>query len=263
VGELVDAAGREAFGRLKERCLRVRAASPTPEDDAARHRRIHENRSVRSWQDADGTGRLDVRGHAADIARFTALIEAHRDDAFAHARREGRREPGGAYTYDGLVRLMDAISGQSGGAKRKRARRPETRAILIANIEAVLRGHVEGDEVCEIAGVGPVPVTAARAFLTDAVLDVVLKKGVDITTVVRTGRTIPEILQTALLANGWRCPDPACTNAHRLQRDHIEAIALGGLTALANLQPRCDACHRRKTERDMEELRRRRTARSP
>ena len=160
---------------------------------------------------------------------------------------------------------MDSLSAQpqTAGAKGKRARRPETRAILIGDMAPILRGHVEPGETCEIAGLGPVSVTEARKFLTDAVLDIVLKKGVDITTVVRTGRTIPEILQTALLAKGWRCHEDHCGNTFRLQRDHVEAIALGGLTTFHNLEVPCEDCHRRKTERDMEKLRERRAARSP
>jgi hypothetical protein len=261
-GELLDAARDQAFSKLKERCLSIRAVSSTPEDDEKKYRRIHDARSIRSWEDPDGTGRLDVRGHVSDIARFRALLEPHRDAAFKAARSDGRREPGDAYSYDALIGLMDSISCQS-TAKRKRARRPETRAILIADLAAILRGHLEAGETCEIAGIGPVSVTEARTFLTDAVLDIVLKKGVDITTVVRTGRTIPEILQTALLARGWRCPTETCGNVFRLQRDHIEAIALGGLTAFQNLQVPCDDCHRRKTEYDLRKIRDQRAGRAP
>lgn len=261
--ELVDAAGREAFGKLRERCARIRAASRSAEEDEAKYRRIHGNRSIRSWEDPDGTGRLDVRGHVTDIARFRALLEPHRDAAFKQARAEGRNEPGAAYSYDALVHLMDALSGSTEQPKPKRARRPETRAILIGDLAAIVRGYAVPGETVEIAGLGPVSVAEAREFLSDAVLDIVIKKGVDITTVVRTGRTIPEILQTALLANGWRCPTPSCNGMFRLQRDHVEAIALGGLTALQNLDVPCGDCHRRKTERDMEKIRAQHAGRAP
>src|SRR5205085_2478468 len=36
-GELLEAAGREAFGKLKERCVKIRAATRSPEDDEARY----------------------------------------------------------------------------------------------------------------------------------------------------------------------------------------------------------------------------------
>jgi 5-methylcytosine-specific restriction endonuclease McrA len=81
--------------------------------------------------------------------------------------------------------------------------------------------------------------------------------------VVHTGRRIPEIVHTALLARGWRCPTPSCNRVFRLQRDHAKALALGGVSALWNLRVPCEECHRRKTLDDLARLRAERAARAP
>src|SRR3546814_9583822 len=40
--------------------------------------------------------------------------------------------------------------------------RPEKKVIALVDVEALNRGRVEGDETCEVAGVGPVAVSAVR-----------------------------------------------------------------------------------------------------
>jgi hypothetical protein len=48
---------------------------------------------------------------------------------------------------------------------------------------ALVRGHTATGEVCEIAGVGPIPVATARALAIDAYLRVLVTDGTDITAV--------------------------------------------------------------------------------
>jgi hypothetical protein len=102
------------------------------------------------------------------------------------------------------------------------------------------------------------PVTTAREVLGDALLRIVIKDGLDIRTVVHAKRTINEVLQTALLALDWKCSTPTCPNVRRLERDHIEAVCLGGWTALSQLDLKCCTCHRDKTRDDLRRMRERR-----
>jgi hypothetical protein len=46
-------------------------------------------------------------------------------------------------------------------------------ALLRVDVEALRRGGVEGQKLCEIAGVGPVPVSAARGLLGQAIVKLV------------------------------------------------------------------------------------------
>jgi hypothetical protein len=60
---------------------------------------------------------------------------------------------------------------------RSRRSNPRHLALLRVDLEALRRAAVEGDELCEIAGIGPVPVSVARELLGDAVLKLVITRG--------------------------------------------------------------------------------------
>ena len=47
---------------------------------------------------------------------------------------------------------------------------PKAHVIVRVDHQALLRGHVEGDETCEIEGVGPVPVSDVEQVMGDAFL---------------------------------------------------------------------------------------------
>ncbi|MBJ7282211.1 MAG: hypothetical protein JHD40_03765, partial [Acidimicrobiia bacterium] len=59
------------------------------------------------------------------------------------------------------------------------------------DIDALKRGHTEHGEVCEIAGVGPIPVAAATEYLGEAFLKLLILDEVDIKTVAHMGRAMP------------------------------------------------------------------------
>ena len=76
-------------------------------------------------------------------------------------------------------------------------------ALIRVDHEALVRGAVEGDETCEIAGLGPVPVGIASALLGDAILKIVITKGMDVANVTHLGRS-PTMAQRVAL--WWRSP---------------------------------------------------------
>ena len=108
---------------------------------------------------------------------------------------------------------------------------------------ALRRGHVEGGEVCEIPGIGPIPVAAARRLQDDAVVKAVLTEGADIKAVAHLGRTIPARLRTALQARDPTCVVPECDVRKGLEIDHIIPYAEGGPTTLANTARLCSWHH--------------------
>ena len=101
-------------------------------------------------------------------------------------------------------------------------RGPEPRAHVQVKVglQSLRCGSVVPGENCEIPGVGPVSVQHARDLLGDALLDVIISDGVDVTTVVRPRRTIPTPLATAIMERDQYCVVPGCGKRLGLERDH-------------------------------------------
>jgi len=121
---------------------------------------------------------------------------------------------------------------------------------VIVNVDhtALLRGHTDAGETCEIAGVGPVPVSAVRDILrNDPFLAVVVRKGHDIVNVAHHGRGLNAAQRTAIEAGGRHCTNIACNRTIAIQIDHRVPYATDPVTALANQDPLCTPDHNLKT----------------
>jgi hypothetical protein len=219
-GDLLETAAATSVKGLRDRCRQVRAGAQ--EDDAAWARDLHVRRRAHEWTDADGTYRLEARLAPDAGARFSSALNAHADRIFRAARRAGRREPRAAYLADAAVALAT-----EGPCKPVEVR-------VVADSSAMARGHTQAGERCEITGVGPIPVTTARALLDDAVVSVLVKDGDDITTVSSPKRTIPAKLRRALETRYPTCGVKGCANDQFLQIDHVRPIAEGGPTSIDN-----------------------------
>jgi hypothetical protein len=230
---LLATAAETGVKGLRDRCREVRAGAE--ENDQAWARRVHAQRRAHEWTDPDGTYRLEARLAPDAGARFSAAWKAHTDRVFQGARRAGRREPRAAYAADALVALAS-----EGPCK-------PVQISAVVDSAALARGHTEAGERCEISGVGPVPVTMARALLSDSVVSVLVRDGDDITAVSRPTRTIPAKLRRALEARDSACPVQGCANDQLLEIDHIVPLAEGGRTELANLWRPCSHHHDLKT----------------
>ena len=93
---------------------------------------------------------------------------------------------------------------------------------------ALLRGRVGPGEICEIPGIGPIPVAVARRLAVDSILSVLVTDGVDVTTVAHAGRTIPASVRRALIERDPVCVVPGCGLRDGLEIDHVEPFAEGG-----------------------------------
>jgi len=112
---------------------------------------------------------------------------------------------------------------------------------------------VSSGELCEIAGVGPVPVSTVRSLLPEAFVKVLITDGVDIATVCHVGRSVPAHLRSAIEERDPVCVVPGCDVATGLEIDHWETdFALGGPTSMANLARLCHYHHAMKTYRGFE-----------
>jgi hypothetical protein len=135
------------------------------------------------------------------------------------------------------------------GRRRRRTRRRGADAKVIVRIDhaALVRGHSEAGETCEIAGIGAVPVTSVAELMDDAFIAAVIVKGHDVHTVAHLGRQPSAYQQTALQAQGTRCAVLGCPNVHRLERDHREDWARTHHTRLDELDWLCTHHHDLKT----------------
>jgi len=170
---------------------------------------------------------------------------------FAEARNAGSRETADQYRADALVELATGCSrtqmapGDHGGRPGSRPRTdPKTMVNLRVDLAALRRGQLEPGEVCEIPGVGPVPLSRARELMGDAITSLVITDGVDVYSVTRTGRTIPAPVRTALMERDRTCVVPGCDVALGLEIDHWRIpVANEGPTELANLVRICKHHH--------------------
>jgi hypothetical protein len=246
---LLEIAAHQSLQKLRDEAARVRAAAEP--DPVARHRRIHRSRYWRRWTDVEGArcGQYRLTPEAAAIVE--AAAQPFIDAAIDLARASDAHEASEAYAADGLVGMARALHGDDAGLPRGgRGRRRLTarrELIAIADIAALRRGSVQRGETCEIAGVGPVPVDVAREVFGDALLRIVIRDGVDIRTVVHTGRTASTLQETAVLVReGGRCARPTCGRPIA-EIDHIEGFARTKQTTLDDLAGLCAHDHDLKT----------------
>jgi hypothetical protein len=253
--ELLDVAATGTLKGLKDQCRRVRAVTGSAEAENARYDAVHGSRFFRHWSDPDGAFRGEFKLTPDVGARLLSSIEVRANELFDEARKAGDRESSGAYRADALVDLVTGGSHGTGstntGGTGKRSRSgPSTVVHLRIDAPALRRGHVEGGEVCEIPGVGPVPVSTARALLPEAFLKIFVIDGVDVVSVCHVGRALSAHVRSAIEERDPTCVVPGCDVAVGLEIDHWETdYADGGVTALTNLARLCHSHHAMKTYR--------------
>src|SRR3954452_21958505 len=212
--DLLRLAKRASLGELRDEAARRKAAV---EDQDEKHRRIHDERHVRSWTGPDGAWRMATQGPPEAGAKFMARLQPIIDALFKAARAQGRREPVEAYAFDALMRLAD------GNEAVPKARAGTTKVLVRVDLETLVRGHQIGGELCEIAGFGPVPVSVVQELLAqgDTFLAAVLTTGQKVTGVAHLGRR-----PNAVQVSGLQGPYPTCAGegcgAPPRQWDHRE-----------------------------------------
>lgn len=241
--ELIRAAKQESLQSLKQRAADARARAD--QDREATRKRQHAARRLNRWKDEDGMYNLLLKLPAEMGAEIDARLKPGIDRAFADARDAGRFEPLEAYAADVVYGMITGASGGSTPKKGSQAVRPERKVIGIIDVAALNRGDVLDGETCEIAGVGPVSVSAIRALLSDAFVSIVIKDGVDIRNVTHLGRRVTAHQRTALELRGYRCE--VCGSTHHLDIDHVTGWTLTYTTELDDLAWLCGHCHDRKT----------------
>jgi hypothetical protein len=266
----------------------MRANSRSRENERLRRARVHTNRHFR-WHQVEGGGirggffcdevefaRIAPTLEAEAKRRWKAAgngdgvgdsLEAHRLDAFiALMGGSGGFAAGGDDDLDDDGDGGDGADGRPagggghgggpdggghhGGSGPVAGPRPAApRTLIIVNAESLRRGTTEGDELCEIEGIGPVSVAAATELLSEGGFQYLVKEGFDIKTVTKSTRVIAHCIDMALIVRDRVCARPGCGNSLGLERDHRALdFAKDGPSELDNLVRLCPSCHRLKTD---------------
>jgi len=236
---LLEAARTQNLAELEARCRATRLQSSSRNDAAEAQERIRRRRRLWHATGADGSFRFGGETTAADGARWLAAVQARQADVFTRARAEGRRESSGAYALDALVELVTGAQAGSPGP-----RGANTTVTILVSDEALRRGQVEGDERCEVPGLGAVPVAMVEQVVGDARLELVVTRGVDVASVCSLGRTVPRSMAQALRARDPLCVVPGCATAHGLETHHwLVPFAQDRSTTLAGICRICSFHH--------------------
>jgi hypothetical protein len=220
---------------LRDKCRRVTADAT---DALEQHRRVHAARALRTWTDSGGTWHIHANGTPSAGARIMARLNPETEAVFAEARAQRKpedRESLDAYRFDALVNIAESSGGGDDG------RAP---AHIFVNVDAAKLTHGDAAEgVCEIKGVGPVPVATARELMGDALLTVLVKKGVDVTTIAHDGtKSMPIAVRRAVLARDPECVVDTCA-APTAEVHHLEPRSEGGEHSVHNCRGLCKWCH--------------------
>jgi hypothetical protein len=234
-GRLLATARTGSLGELREECARTKAAARP--DAESRRKAIHARRFLRSWTDAEGAWNLRVRNNPEVGAEVMAAVDAIRGRLFNESRTDGRRESSEAYAADALAELA-----RGGGSSTTRGR---AKIIVRVDLPALLRGHVARGEVCELAGFGPVAVSAVRDMLGtgDPFLAAVVTKGVQVVGVAHLRRRPTAHQQTALEWLYPTCAVEGCSFLAWLENDHRVDWAHAHVTILDLLDRLCPHHH--------------------
>ena len=240
---LLGVARTTSASELRAACLRTKAAAD-PDPDA-KHRRIRKERCERTYTDPEGAWNLHARGTVEDGARFESALEPIINEMFNRARAEGRHEPREAYAFDALMSLVERDEPTEPKDKKRRPN-PRFFGLLHLDVEAMVWGAVEGEETCEIVGLGPIPVRIARELLGESILKLVITKGVDVMNVTHLGRGATAAQRVALLWSKPKCANSSCSSMF-VQIDHRDPWARTKHTKLDELDPLCPHDHNLKT----------------
>ena len=244
-GSLLETAASGTMRELKHCAAAVISRAGSAAAEAERARALHNQRFLRTWSDPEGA--FHLRGQLTPEAGATllgALVPRERA-SFDEARRRGERLGAGQGLADALVSLAEG-----GPAKKTRTGSRTTPATVVLRVDAtaLARGHTEGEEVSEIAGIGPVPVARVKAILPEAFVKIVFHDALDVKSVVHVGRSVPAHVLSALEERDRACVVPGCGRTLGLENHHYrEDYASSKLTSLDALARVCSQHHDRIT----------------
>jgi hypothetical protein len=239
VETLLDLAGNGASHQeLNDSASRARAAARSLESERARRDRVHRHRHFRWHQCPDGGIRGEFLCDEIEWARVAPRLEAEAKERWKAA---GNDEPLEAHRLDAFIAMLSGAGGRDGAGAR-----PHT--LVLVDAAALRRGTTQGDELCEIDGIGPVSVDAVVELVGEGGMQLLVKDGVDVRTVTSTRRDLPQRVEAALIVRDRTCVAEGCGRRHGLEADHCRVdYGDDGPTCLENLARLCPEHHALKT----------------
>jgi hypothetical protein len=259
-GELLGLIGEGVSHKeLTDTSEQMRSAARSRESERVRRERVHNSRYFRWHQDEDGGIRFSGFCDEVSWSHVEPVLEA---ETLRRWKAAGSGASGGdsleAHRLDAFIDLMgsgplsspvpDAADADPSDAPERPSRSSRPHTVVIINAESLRRGTTQGDEVCEIAGIGTVSVAAATELIGEGGFQYLVKEGFDIKTMTKTNRQVDKCIETALLVRDRVCVRPGCGNRLGLERDHWR-VDYGdrGPTELDNLCRLCPECHAMRT----------------
>lgn len=285
--QLIEQARSATVTELNQQVARVKAERT---DLEARRLAIHSKRSLRRWTDRQGAAHTHMYGNPECSASLWQAIDPIRRRLIM-TRRSGRggapSEALDAIDYDALVTMARIASGQdaelsfedlvdmglfpqarsapapSPAADADPTRAPDrpsrpkklagspAKVIIRVDLDTLLRGWPAGDELCEMDGYGPVPVSLIGELMAaDATLvALALTRAERVEAVYHHGRRPNASQQTALELLYPTCAVAGCNARTGLESDHREDWSRTHFTALHLLDRLCSHHHKLKTHR--------------
>jgi hypothetical protein len=246
--ELLDQAVRGSLQELRDECARAKAKVIDLEE---RRRRHHGERSARDWVDGEGRGHLHLTDNPERIAAIAGRLD-HEAKRRIAAVPAGAREPFVASRADALHDLVctePVGAGSDDDAGKNRRLHPDVKIRVRVDLATLLRGYPLGEEVCEIAGYGPVPVSVIHDLIdtADPFLAALATDGEQVLGVAHLGRRATAKQQSALEWLYPTCAVEGCTRSTYLENDHREDWATTHLTLLEWQDRLCSHHHDLKT----------------
>lgn len=236
---LVLEAERSSLAGLRSAAASRMAAMRGEETVLERERALVARRFCRVGALPGGGVRVEALLPTEEGALVAKALVRATDRCWRQSWASGRHLSTDQARADALVALCTGSEGSVAGP-------PEL--VVTVDAAALVRGGTEDGEVCEIDGVGPVPVATARGLMGDALLTLCVTDGSDVRTVSSTSRVVPARVRKALGLRDPACVVPGCGQRIHLEIDHWRVdFSRGGLTSLDNLCRLCTPHHRLKT----------------
>jgi len=227
---MLRSAGRDGLRTLRDRADRIVAAAT---DEQQAHVKAKRERHLRTWRQGMATHGT-FSGPTEEVDVLLRALQPLTQARFDHAREAAEHEPPDAYRFDALIALAHGDATPTAGTPVARVR---------VDLPALLAGQTSPGQVCEIPGVGPVPVDHARQVLSHGLMELVVTDGVDVQCVVSRTRHVPEPLKVAIAERDQRCKIRGCDTTQGLERHHTLEFAQHRLTTYELLGLLCGAHH--------------------
>lgn len=231
---LLDHARVDSHEQLRRTLNKVKAATSSPADQEAAARKVHLRQPGGDQFGKGLTGYLLNEQSAV----LNAVLDPIADRIFREKWKDGTfisRE------HCNALALVEMAKLASGGAGKG----PRPHINLVVSLEALTEQHLQWDQLCDVQGVGPVPMKRIKELLNDAYINLVVTGAPsEVSDKYRPNAAMKRHLD----ANGRVCTLLGCDGHVGLDRDHNQELRDNGETSVENLDDLCGGHHRNKTK---------------